>query len=455
MAYKKYIKRNGKVYGPYLYNSKRVNGKVVTEYCGHKKESENIFRRKNIFVVISLFLLSMFLVFFVMDSNLTGRSIVNIKSERVGDTIVGDLELTVYGGELIPSDADVVITNENMTYTYSLSDVFGDEKISGDYYLKGSDIQGSGDGYGLVGEREIFPEITFDIELTTIPEDENDTSSVDVVSFNIKKGEDVTYSLDGYSDYSITNVEDDSGELDDSVLDVSESDGYLSITTDYSVIEEGFGNDYVTDFKKTYSVDISSLGIDLVSGDLSFDMSFEGETLVDYNTVLESDIVENVTVPDENESLEENVSEGQDVPIEPENVSTDEDLPIDDDNESVISNDTVDEVIDMNITEVIVQKSVFDDISLTDDEKSVLKDSFGDVIVSSKAVDYRDRVIILFELGDYSFGGSYDARLNDSEIMKVMKRDRILWLKDLSRELSSSLYIEKDRDSFNEFYSVD
>ena len=38
MAYKKYIKRGGKLYGPYLYESKRVNGKVVSEYHGSKKE---------------------------------------------------------------------------------------------------------------------------------------------------------------------------------------------------------------------------------------------------------------------------------------------------------------------------------------------------------------------------------------------------------------------------------
>ena len=34
MAYKKYIKRGGKVYGPYIYHSKRVDGKVVSEYRG-------------------------------------------------------------------------------------------------------------------------------------------------------------------------------------------------------------------------------------------------------------------------------------------------------------------------------------------------------------------------------------------------------------------------------------
>jgi len=39
MVFKKYIKRGGKVYGPYLYENKRVDGKVVTTY--EKKKSKD------------------------------------------------------------------------------------------------------------------------------------------------------------------------------------------------------------------------------------------------------------------------------------------------------------------------------------------------------------------------------------------------------------------------------
>ena len=34
MAYKRYIKKGSRVYGPYIYHSKKVNGKVVSEYLG-------------------------------------------------------------------------------------------------------------------------------------------------------------------------------------------------------------------------------------------------------------------------------------------------------------------------------------------------------------------------------------------------------------------------------------
>ena len=57
MAYKKYIKRGSKTYGPYVYNSRKEGGKVITEYLG-KYESKNsaIF----LILLVSLILISLF-----------------------------------------------------------------------------------------------------------------------------------------------------------------------------------------------------------------------------------------------------------------------------------------------------------------------------------------------------------------------------------------------------------
>ena len=35
MVYHRYIKRGGKIYGPYTYHSKKINGKVVSTYVGN------------------------------------------------------------------------------------------------------------------------------------------------------------------------------------------------------------------------------------------------------------------------------------------------------------------------------------------------------------------------------------------------------------------------------------
>lgn len=40
MVFKRYIKRDGKVFGPYFYESKRVDGKVISKYKGSAKEDK-------------------------------------------------------------------------------------------------------------------------------------------------------------------------------------------------------------------------------------------------------------------------------------------------------------------------------------------------------------------------------------------------------------------------------
>ena len=45
MVYKRYIKRGGKVYGPYIYHSRKENGKVISEYLG-KAETKKIKYKK-------------------------------------------------------------------------------------------------------------------------------------------------------------------------------------------------------------------------------------------------------------------------------------------------------------------------------------------------------------------------------------------------------------------------
>lgn len=57
MVYKKYIKRGGKIYGPYKYHSRKINGKVITEYRGKavkKKKINTLFLILGFILVFSL-----------------------------------------------------------------------------------------------------------------------------------------------------------------------------------------------------------------------------------------------------------------------------------------------------------------------------------------------------------------------------------------------------------------
>lgn len=67
MVFKKYIRRGGKVYGPYLYENKRVDGKVITSYVGRgQAESRRTFPYFVIFFVLAL---SVFSILMLTSSN--------------------------------------------------------------------------------------------------------------------------------------------------------------------------------------------------------------------------------------------------------------------------------------------------------------------------------------------------------------------------------------------------
>ena len=70
MVYKKYITRGGKKYGPYLYENKRVNGKVVTNYLGMGKENKNYFFH----FILLLFLVLFLVLYFNHSGQITGNA---------------------------------------------------------------------------------------------------------------------------------------------------------------------------------------------------------------------------------------------------------------------------------------------------------------------------------------------------------------------------------------------
>ena len=79
MVYKKYIKRGGKIYGPYKYRSRKVKGKVITEYLG-KHEEKNTDKRKQILIFLIIGFIIAFFIFFVLtQANITGFTIFPLK----------------------------------------------------------------------------------------------------------------------------------------------------------------------------------------------------------------------------------------------------------------------------------------------------------------------------------------------------------------------------------------
>ena len=80
MAYEKFIKKDGKLYGPYIYHSKRVDGKVVSEYHGQKK-----FDLRFLWIVPIVFLAAFGIYLIWQNGNSpTGYSVLDLNADYKG-----------------------------------------------------------------------------------------------------------------------------------------------------------------------------------------------------------------------------------------------------------------------------------------------------------------------------------------------------------------------------------
>lgn len=90
----------------------------------------------------------------------------------------------------------------------------------------------------------------------------------------VSKNKSFSYNLNKNKDIEIVSV--DKGKISD--LKKEKTDETVTVTTDYSEIEQGFGKDYLGDLKRV-QVDLSSLGILAKEGTLKISLVYENLTL--------------------------------------------------------------------------------------------------------------------------------------------------------------------------------
>ena len=189
MAYKRYFYKNGKVFGPYYYESYRdENGKVRKKYVGlvdpekNKKDfitpTKN--SRKNLWFAVGGLILFISLFFLIFSNlTLTGNVGLNVNSVYLsGENISGDFVLQLQEGELLPANAKFVVEQSGSVSEFLISDLF-DSNSQGNFYINGKTFSGTGAGYGVLGKKEIYPELDFELIISdsensgkrTIPEE--------------------------------------------------------------------------------------------------------------------------------------------------------------------------------------------------------------------------------------------------------------------------------------------
>jgi len=172
-VHEKFTKREGKDYGPYLYENKRVGDKVITSYVGKPKKGKiGIFSFLLILVVLAILGLWLFYNY----TNVTGRVSLEFETAyKQGEPLDGKISFNIKEGELVPANSDVLIEYDGQTRSFKLSELVNDISVSGEFYTENTVISGSGDGYGIEGSKNIYPEIAFELKISN--SNNNDVSN--------------------------------------------------------------------------------------------------------------------------------------------------------------------------------------------------------------------------------------------------------------------------------------
>ena len=115
--------------------------------------------------------------------------------------------------------------------------------------------------------------------------------------------------------------------------------------------------------------------------------------------------------------------------------------------------DTFEEEVEV-AEEIIVQEIVKEIFALSDEEKQILINEFGNQSVESKVKSFNNRTIVRYEYGGMWIENSYDSYLSEEELEKQMEIDRIKWLRDIINQISKEETQEQELEGFEDNYSI-
>jgi len=480
MAYKKYIKKGGKIYGPYIYHSRRIDGKVISEYRGLGKLSY-----KKIFLAVFgvIFLAALVFILIFSEKEITGKAVLNLDANYQPDSpLEGKLRLSLQEGELIPASSKLIFENNGNIFEYNLKDLVSEELNEGNFYVKGSSISGSGEGYGIPGKREIYPTVYFGLnilskenpveqtnesETTEIPEIENTTEEASTKTENVEEPEiteaeattepeetettetPLTGNVISRFAGTISNFFLGLGMTGKAVVEFEkEVEGQVAAGETFTYpLNEGERAEIKPRSVRTDSKQLSDNDIELRTEDnqvivtTNYSETGEGfgkdyfgnktkEIIIDIsnlNLILEQGNLK-ISLIDSGQkilSLETLLNEGK--------VSANE----------TISEEQVPEIPETNLTNETGYETEETQIyvpelgvSLTEQERLILIGKFGNASVEVKETSKRGFITIKYELGEYWAEFNYDSNLSREALDLFMAKDRTKWLKDIATSLS-------------------
>ncbi len=309
MVFKRYIYKNGKKIGPYYYENKKVEGKVVSVYLGRelpegkklgKPTKNKSFLKANFKYLIlagSLILVALAILnFFILtERTQTGEVALSISQSQEGDYLQGQAKIGIRKGELIPAETSVEVDYEGNKNYYGLSDLVKSNLNEGNFYLRGFDLKGFGQGFGVEGERESYPEVEFVMKITQFRDTEEIKSIYEKSKDLALTGDAIadTQEIDGTTSYSepfsYTLSDGETAEIISSSqpVELKIEGGKAVVSTDYSEIEKGFGKEFLGE-EIILSFNLEDLNLIFKEGELKIDLIYNGENILSASKTISS-----------------------------------------------------------------------------------------------------------------------------------------------------------------------
>lgn len=482
MAYKKYIKRGGKVYGPYIYHSRREAGKVVSEYHGaHKKTYKPNYKRISVAIAGIIAIIAIVYMGFNIDKVFTGRSIMDIDAEYSDGIVSGQLLLS--NQEEITTASRIIFENngnqilETHLDQFLQTEVFFDMIIlTGGQETPPSGTTGSENNEQTPETNEEETEIpptntteenpaneTEPSEETTPPisnSTENEENQEEPTNTNETPSEN-----EGATNEEETNTETPEGETppqenteettneENQEQEASEGgpapitggaiSGGIKIVEGSVMIGESFkyklkeGEQFSEIDSGSIKTDSNSLGLEVLK------VKVKKKSVVVTTNYIRDQIV--IDLESLNLTLEEGIL----------NIKVINELEVE--TSSIKVNVSTMEVIESSEPEESSNETVpyLNEIGeLTPEERKALEAKFGNSpIETKKAVIKNGFLIIEYQLGSYNSEFSYNPELNDETLTTFMNRDRDKWVKDIAKSILRSKPMETQVTGLNQPYN--
>jgi uncharacterized delta-60 repeat protein len=226
--------------------------------------------------------------FFTMP---TGKAIFSISDiQPTSESVIGQATIALKSGELIPADAIVKARLNEQEKSILLSSLIEGEKSTGNFYIENAGLEGSGEGFGVAGEKKTYPTIYFRLRIDkTTPDSkqpaysvtgsaietrfiDGQVSALKEFAYNLGEGE--TASIEAESVHTENNA------LTDDTLALAVENNAAVVSTNYYEIEEGFGKEYSGEATLSLNIDVSKFGLFPEEGDLQIEILYNDVEIV-------------------------------------------------------------------------------------------------------------------------------------------------------------------------------